>query len=230
MRAPDLEQARAAVVQRLAPVQRSAQQACVYAWRGRASSSTADASSIFSPSSMTSTRSAHCDTTPRSCVMSRRPMDSSRRSSSSNSRMRACASDVQRRGRLVGDQQPGLAGDGHGDHDALALAAGQVVRIVLDAALRLRDLHQRQHLHRPPMRGLARQALVQAQRLDDLRAHGMHRIERGHRFLEDHRDLAAPDRAQLRRRQAHQVLPAKTDFPGDPCLRRQQAQQGQRGG
>ena len=138
--------------------------------------------------------------------------------------------DIQRRGRLVGDQQPGLAGDGHGDHDALALTAGQVVRVVLDAALRLRDLHQRQHLHRPPMRGFARQALVQAQRLDDLRAHGMHRIERGHRFLEDHRDLAAPDRAQLRQRQAHQVLPAKADFPGDPSLWRQQAQQGQRGG
>ncbi len=30
--------------------------------------------------------------------------------------------DVQRRGRLIGDQEPGLAGEGHGDHDALAHA------------------------------------------------------------------------------------------------------------
>ena len=157
-------------------------------------------------------------------------MDSSRRSSSSNSRMRACTLTSSA---VVGSSaisNRGWQATAMAIMTALALAAGQVVRIVLDAALRLRDLHQRQHLHRPPMRGLARQALVQAQRLDDLRAHGMHRIERGHRFLEDHRDLAAPDRAQLRQRQAHQVLPAKTDFPGDPCLRRQQAQQGQRGG
>jgi hypothetical protein len=35
---------------------------------------------------------------------------------------------VQRRGGLVGQQQPGLARQGHGDHGALALAAAELVR------------------------------------------------------------------------------------------------------
>ena len=37
--------------------------------------------------------------------------------------------DVERRGRLVGDEQVGVAGQGPGDRDALALAAGQLVRV-----------------------------------------------------------------------------------------------------
>ena len=36
--------------------------------------------------------------------------------------------DVERRGRLVGDQELGIAGERHGDHDALAHAAGELVR------------------------------------------------------------------------------------------------------
>ena len=45
--------------------------------------------------------------------------------------------DVERRGRLVGDQQVGLAGQRHGDGDALALAAGELVRIGIDALRRI---------------------------------------------------------------------------------------------
>ena len=37
--------------------------------------------------------------------------------------------DVERGGRLVGDQQVGLIGERHRDHHALALAAGELVRI-----------------------------------------------------------------------------------------------------
>ena len=37
--------------------------------------------------------------------------------------------DVQRRGRLVGDDDLGIVGERHGDADALALAAGELVRI-----------------------------------------------------------------------------------------------------
>ncbi len=42
---------------------------------------------------------------------------------------------IQRRGRLVGDQQPRVAGEGHGDHGALAHAAGKLVRILVEALL-----------------------------------------------------------------------------------------------
>ena len=38
---------------------------------------------------------------------------------------------VERGGRLVGDQQLGVAGQRHGDHHALAHAAGELVRIVV---------------------------------------------------------------------------------------------------
>ena len=42
---------------------------------------------------------------------------------------------VERRGRLVGDQQLRIVGHGHGDHGALAHAAGELVGILPDAAL-----------------------------------------------------------------------------------------------
>jgi ABC-type dipeptide/oligopeptide/nickel transport system ATPase component len=44
---------------------------------------------------------------------------------------------VERGRRLVGDQQGRVAGDGHGDHGPLAHAAGELVRVGADAALRL---------------------------------------------------------------------------------------------
>ena len=56
--------------------------------------------------------------------------------------------DVERGGRLVGDQHFRIAGERHGDHGALAHAAGQLVRIFLGALLRLGDARQPQHLDR----------------------------------------------------------------------------------
>ena len=50
--------------------------------------------------------------------------------------------DVQRSGRLVGDQHLGIAGERHGDHGALAHAAGELVRIFLRPLFRLRDARQ----------------------------------------------------------------------------------------
>ena len=48
--------------------------------------------------------------------------------------------DVERGGRLVGDQQIGIAGERHRDHDALAHSTGQLVRIVVDTPLRRGDV------------------------------------------------------------------------------------------
>ena len=47
--------------------------------------------------------------------------------------------DVKRRGRLVGDQELWIAGERHGDHHALAHAAGELMRIFAHAPRRLRD-------------------------------------------------------------------------------------------
>ena len=80
--------------------------------------------------------------------------------------------DVQRGGRLVGDQQLRLAGERHGDHHALAHAAGELVRVVAHAAVGIGDLHQPQHVHRGIRRCLARAALdARRSELGDLLAH-----------------------------------------------------------
>ena len=57
--------------------------------------------------------------------------------------------DVERGGRLVGDQQFGLAGQRHGDHDPLAETAGQLVGVVVQALGRVRHAHEAQHFGRP---------------------------------------------------------------------------------
>jgi hypothetical protein len=103
--------------------------------------------------------------------------------------------DVQRGGRFVGDQQLRLAGQRHGDHHALAHAAGQLVRVFVEALLGRRDAHLPQHLD-GAFPGLRRAERGGAAGLDDLLADGEGRVQRGHRFLEDHRHAVA---AQVRR-------------------------------
>ena len=101
--------------------------------------------------------------TPRSCEISISAMPRSATSSLIRSRICALDGHVQRRGRLVGDQQVGPAGQRHGDHDALALAAGKLVRIGVDAPRRVGNadaIEQRERLlarlRRPTCRDAAR--------------------------------------------------------------------------
>ena len=77
------------------------------------------------------------------------------RSRTSSSRMPSTCMlhrDVERRGRLVGDEQVGLGDQHHGDHDALAHAAGKLVRIGAEDALGVADLHGLEHFQRAPPR------------------------------------------------------------------------------
>ena len=88
--------------------------------------------------------------------------------------------DIQRGGRLVGDQQLGLAGQRHGDHHALAQPAGQLMRVVARAAPRAAAA-------RPaPSTSTARSSAssfdsrpVQPDRLGDLVADRLGRVQRG---------------------------------------------------
>ena len=139
--------------------------------------------------------------------------------------------DVERRGRLVGDQHLRIAGQRHGDHDALAHPAGELMRVLADAPLRFRNAHQREHLDGARERRAARQILVQHQDFADLVADGQHGIERGHRLLEDHRDLIAAQRAHLAVRQVEQVAPLEADRATDDASggRLDQPQHRQRG-
>ena len=60
--------------------------------------------------------------------------------------------DVERSRRLVGDQQLRLAGQRHRDHRALAHAARELVRVVLETGLRARDADTVQRLGRARLR------------------------------------------------------------------------------
>ena len=53
---------------------------------------------------------------------------------------------VERGGRLIGDQQVRLAQQRHGDHDALAHAAGELVRILVEALGRAGDTDLLEHV------------------------------------------------------------------------------------
>ena len=104
--------------------------------------------------------------------------------------------DVERRGGLVGDQQDGIEHQRHGDHDALALAAGELVRERGVDPLRLRQLHAVQDGDDLGLACCGVEAGVGVQNLVDLLAAGHDGIERRHRFLEDHRHARAAQLAQ----------------------------------
>ncbi len=66
---------------------------------------------------------------------------------------------------LIGDQQTGPAGQRDRDHDAMALATRELVRVGVEALRRLRQLHPLQQPQRRGARAGRRQAAVHAQRL-----------------------------------------------------------------
>ena len=90
---------------------------------------------------------------------------------------------VEGGGGLVGDDQLRVAGQGHGDEHALALAAGQLVRVGLQRALRIEAHELEQFLGAA---GAAAGGELLHLRLDE---HG--RVERGESVLIDHGDLVA---------------------------------------
>ena len=75
---------------------------------------------------------------------------------------------VERRGRLIRDQDVGLVGQRHRDHHALPLPAGKLVRIGAHAALRVIDADLFQEAQHPRPRLGPLQSLMQRQRLRQL--------------------------------------------------------------
>ncbi len=139
---------------------------------------------------------------------------------SSRIRSRICAwiGDVERRGRLVGDQQ--LAGRRRAPWRSSRAGAcrrragADIARCAAPAP----GMRTRRSISTARASAASRdQALVQRQRLGDLPADGQHRVERGHRLLEDHRDLVAAHRRASRARTASSRSRA---LEADACPRR----------
>ncbi len=101
--------------------------------------------------------------------------------------------DVEGGGRLVGDEDQRIAGKRHGDHHALAHAAGELEGVAVDRGLGVRDLDLGQQFEHAGAALGGGHLEVDLQRLADLEADAVDRRQRGHRLLEDHRDLAAAD-------------------------------------
>ena len=98
---------------------------------------------------------------------------------------------VERGCRLIRDDQRGITGERHGDHCALAHAAGEFVRVLVGPRYRLGNADAAEHFDRAGMGLLRACAAMPDHSLGDLRADGMRRVERGHRLLKDHREPVA---------------------------------------
>ena len=115
---------------------------------------------------------------------------------------------VERRGRLIRDQDVGLAGNRRGNQGTLTHAARKLVRIIVATRFRVRDADQLEQLDRARPRCRAVEALVRAQTLGDLLPDGEDGVERGHRVLEHHADSIAANALHLALAQGQQVLVA----------------------
>jgi hypothetical protein len=131
---------------------------------------------------------------------------------------------VERGGRLVGDEQVGLAGDRHGDHRPLAHAARELVGVHAGPLGGLGDADEVEHLD-GGREGLAPAgAEVDAGHLADLPAHRVDRVQGGERVLEDHGDLLAAHRPPVGLVEGQQVDALPVDLAPLDLHGRQQAE------
>ena len=102
--------------------------------------------------------------------------------------------DIERGGWLVGDQQAGVVGERHGDHDALALAAAELVGVGVEPGGGVGEAGAGEQVDD----GLAGgRAAMQGAGLGDLAADAVQRVEAGHRLLKDDAGGAAADLAAV---------------------------------
>ncbi len=120
--------------------------------------------------------------------------------------------DVERRRRLVGDQELRPVGESHGYHHALALAARKLMRVGAEPLLRFANTDLLEELQRSRAGGRTLELLVDFQDFADLLLDRVQRIERCHRLLEDHGDVVAADMPELVVARLQEILPVEEDF------------------
>ena len=196
-----------------------------------AKSSAVVALSTMKPAYMTLMRWVMPATTPRSWVMRMAavPVSSVRRLRSSRTWAWMVTSSA-----VVGSSAMsslGAQGERHGDHHALAHAARELVGIGLEAGLRLGHADRSEQLDGLLACLVLGDLAVSLDGLDHLLLDGQHRVEAGHRVLEDHGDLATAQVAHLGLAVGQQVLPVEADAAAldAPGRLGQQAHEGQAG-
>jgi hypothetical protein len=118
--------------------------------------------------------------------------------------------DVERCGRLVGDDHLRLTGEGGGYAYSLALTSGKLVRVAA-RGLRGQTDHGEQFGDAP--RSVDGQTMG-LELLLDLSTHSEHWIEVGGRVLKDHRDLPAAHRTHLPVTQPGEIPAREQDLTG----------------
>src|SRR6266850_4021478 len=137
---------------------------------------------------------------------------------------------VERSGRLVGDQQDRLCGERKRDDHALAHAAGELVRVMVQPCPRSRDADFGEQRQCPLSQQLSREPEMRADRLLELLADRVERIERAERILEHDADAPAADGAQRCVRKLVDALPFEPDLArGEAPRRLEQPHDGEAG-
>ena len=119
-------------------------------------------------------------------------------------------SDIERRGRLIGDQHIGPQRQRHGDHQPLPLPARELMRIFLRRRRRILNADLFQQGQRFTL-GIGARGAMHHQRLLNLPADGVDRVQMAQRILKDHRNPLAVDRAPLRGAHLQQIAPLEQD-------------------
>ena len=127
---------------------------------------------------------------------------------------------IQRRRRLVRDNQTRVATQRHGDHHPLPHSPAELVRVLPDPPLRVGNPHLRQQVNGVPPRLIPGLPHMQLDGLRQLPVQRQHGIQRSHRLLEHHRHLGAPDPAHIVHINLEDVLTLKDNLPAHRFPRR----------
>jgi hypothetical protein len=120
--------------------------------------------------------------------------------------------DVKRSGRLVSDNQSGIATQGHRDHDSLAHAAAELVWVIRQPAFGIWNPNCLQQVGGSCASLLRRHFLMKFQSLGQLAANRQDWVQRRHRFLEHHRDSVTTNVTHLRIVHIKKVFTLKQNF------------------